>query len=286
MAIRGGVVILDQHGNPIPKMAKKSRSVQRSLSDQVKLHTPNAISVAGMMIYEALMLPQNKELQNQLQSYGLLDREKHSINIDELYKLPIPVKPKLIKVGGTPPDRAAAIKRCIILGLLALLLTVSTYVIQLHLDAKYYNDHCSSVTNMFSPSARTYKNFVKEAGKLITMTINPYQKEHCKELIRKHANTNIDLAENLGSALGDFKTRIALSSSIVLAISGLLSEGIKSIICLGIKLFGSRLDCGVDCSLPQKAEEDLVPEPEPEQEEASSGGAKRKASRRRASTNR
>jgi hypothetical protein len=285
MAISGGVVILDEHGKPMPN---KSRSVKRSLSDQVRLHAPNAISVAGMMIYEAVMLLQNKELQNQLQSYGLLDREKHSINIYELYKLPIPVKPKLIKVGGMPPDRAAAIKRCIILGLLALLLTVSTYVIQLHLDAKYYNDHCSSVTNMFSPSARTYTNFVKEAGKLITMTINPYQKEHCKELIKKHANTNIDLAENLGEVLGDFKTRIALSTSIVLAISGLLSEGIKSIICLGIKLFGSRLDCGVDCSatssLPQKAEED--PAPEPEEEATSSGGAKRKAYRRRASTKR
>lgn len=252
------------------------RESAKSLINSYK-RIPLPVKISAELIFQALQDPKCAEVRKALNDMNLLDHQMQSINLlqlhhDVVHELPLaklvkgktPITMKAItQKGGASPS----LKHCIIMGLVILLMTISSYMFAAYADVRSYQNNCADVIAMFDPN-RSASSYFKTFMNFAYMVMNKEHTKHCELLQKKYGTLATALASQLHESISSFQGRIAVSAAIVTSIVAIFSEGVRALICIAAKFLGNIGSiCDQNCKRDKKSKSKSASEEEAEEED-------------------
>lgn len=242
----------------VQKVARTQRQPTTVRSSGKASAIPANIHAAAQLLYFAVMDPMCKEVREALDDFKILDHANKTLDLETFHKHLIHALPvaTMVKGGKRHGKRGGGmdLKKCILLGLLVLLLTIASYIISVRSEMSIYQAKCANVMTLFDPKRSSVGTFFQELNKFAQMVFNKEHIDYCKSMEDKYGSLGMYLARELNKTMGSLKARMTASFAVVTAIASILNGGVHALICIASKWMGE-LDtiCGEACSRKEKA---------------------------------
>lgn len=248
--------------NTVTRSARSTKHVGVRVSNtKGSSAIPANINAAAQLIYFAVMDPACKEVREALDNMGVLDHDSKMLHLEAFHKHVITALPvaHLVKGGKRVKKTGGAmnIQKCILLGILVLLLTVASYIISVRSEMSIYQAKCANVMNLFDPARANTGTFFNELNKFTQMVFNKEHIEYCQNMQDKYGSLGIYLAKEINKTMGTLKARLTASFAIVTAITSILHGGIHALVCIAARWIGEfDTVCGETCTAKERKPSD------------------------------
>lgn len=218
---------------------------------------PANIHAAAQLIYFALLDPSCKEVHQALDDLRVLDHKNKTFHLDVFHRQIVEHIPIHTWIKGGKKGRRTkggmSMQKCILLGMLVVLLTVASYIVTIRSETSTYHAKCANVMRLFDPKRDSVSTFFTELNKFAHMVFNKEHIEYCKNLEDKYGNLGIYFARELNKTMGTLRARLTASFAIVTAIMSIMNGGVHALICIAARWM-NELDsmCGESCTATAK----------------------------------